>query len=480
MGRLTQITLWCCGVASLLGYLWLLYWVITSAPLNPDVGCYLSIVRDIAEGAVPYRDIKVHYTPLGIYLLYWFGGLLSRGVPTYEVYLCSVIFFEILSSIATFLILRVLGIPRLHCFLAAVFLGYYFLSYQGGYIEVEAYAVFFALCALYVVLRWPEDARAYLGAGIFASLSFLSKQYGMGAIAAPLAACFLCHRESRLRLKFMFLVCLGWIVPLGFVVCYFVLWQHTPLTQFLDNLRRQDLAFVFNELGNVKRWLLEWAIGLLLVGYAFTQHAIRTNRMFLVLVVGSLAFLPQFLVRQSLHYFLFPIPFVVILVLYSWKLLQTRRSRIVSQSAGFFLFLMGVLLAVSAVQEVRSYADGEMRRMQYAKAQELRSMLVPGQRVLLIADPVYLYLSDIRPFAPILFSYDDYPGLHSVPVIRRMLELAKTAIVDRSDKLFYSSVSKAFQRQGESLDSALSEMGFTENTGLPKSDFEMWERKEQE
>ena len=468
--------LWLCGAAAFIGYVRLVVDLLNFAPINPDAGCYLPIIRDMAEGVVMYRDIKVHYTPLGIYLLAWGGALFGGGAPAYEAYLWTVLLFEICACAIVYLILRELRLPAALSMLGAVPLGYFFLLYQGGFIEVEAFTVCFALCSLLVALKRPTCVVGAAGAGFTAGLSFLCKQYGLGAIAAPLAVFFLCSRERRTRLRLLGVFALFWCLPVVLTGLYFCALLGTPWPVLLENLRRRDLAFLLNEPHNLVQWMLEWSAGLLMVAYALTKPSIRANKTFWILCVGALAFCPQFFVRQSGHYFMLVVPFLLLLVLAAHRALRETSPCRVWYVLGVLLCAVFVCLGFEVYFGVRGYAQGSVRTQQYARARVLALILPQGRRAVVFADPMYQYLNNIKPYAPHDFSYDDYPGLHPVREVERMLELGRTAVLDRRDGLFWDSVEKKFERAGRSLDAALREKGFIRAAALSAEGLEVWEK----
>ncbi len=455
-------------------YFWLLYRVLSFAPINPDAGYYLSVVERVREGLVPYRDFRLHYTPLGIYLLGWGANLLGGGVPSYVAYVESMLVAQILCLILTFVILRRLGLPKVSAALAAFTQGCIFIYYQGSFIELEPYVLLFTLGTIYVCLSDVALSRRCFYAGLFAALAFLSKQYGVAALASS-SVLLLPAGSILARLRRGALIALGFILPLFFALTYYCVIAETSLSAVLTGVRRADLKFVLNEPWNLTAWGIEWSVAIVVIIAAFVRAQAKQRLVFSTLALAALSFVPQFMVRQSLHYFMLPsAPLFILAVYAAFTLMQKFRvAKARLLLCGFSLWCaMFVLLAG---QEVLSFGDGSSRRHQLKEGEELRALLPVESRALLIADPMFFYTAQLRSFNELGVGYD-YPGLHSGTTIAAWVQAATTVVVDRADTLFYQRVEEELMKNGDTLSGLLEREGFEQTVSMRQGEVEIWRR----
>jgi hypothetical protein len=300
-------------------YLWILCALVSWAPLNPDAGYYLSVARDVARGIRLYDQLKVPYTPIGLSILsfteYIFPGDYSRALAT-------VLLFELLSAAGIFLILRRLLVPAGLSLLASAASGFSILNSQGVFIELEPFCLFFSLAALYSVLA-PRPP--ILVSGGFAALALLSKQYGLGAIAAPLTAIFLSEFYWTVKLKRIALFFIGWLLPILLVSSYFFVSYGMSLRELISNFKRPGFGVSYQEASHVGDWAIENLLSFLIVlSYGMYSRAREKN--YWILLAAALMYLPSLAVRQSWHYFILVTPFVSILTAYSVSKLKNHVS----------------------------------------------------------------------------------------------------------------------------------------------------------
>ena len=144
--------------------------------VNPDAGYYLSISRDVMEGATPTVDVATSYPPLFYYLYtVWFkliGTEYSRALLL--IYLVHVI-----NCFLLYLVLNSFVKERL---LRVVLCFPYFYStmvLEGYYIELEPFQVLFALLAYLVCLKNLSPLIKHAIIGFFLSCSIMVKQYSL-------------------------------------------------------------------------------------------------------------------------------------------------------------------------------------------------------------------------------------------------------------------------------------------------------------
>ena len=144
--------------------------------VNSDAGYYLSISREVMDGATPTVNVTTSYPPLFYYLFaIWFklvGTEYSRALLL--IYLVHVI-----NCFLLYLVLNSFVKERL---LRVVLCFSYFYStmlLEGYYIELEPFQILFALLAYLVYLKNLSLLMKHAIVGFFLGCSIMVKQYSL-------------------------------------------------------------------------------------------------------------------------------------------------------------------------------------------------------------------------------------------------------------------------------------------------------------
>ncbi len=152
--------------------------------ISPDVGFYLKIAYDLAEGISYYKDIDVAYTPLGMYFLsFAFKLNPDSGIRV------MLIYYFIFYLIDAFLLYRILSYFYIKKQLKKQVLLLFIISLfilEGTNILLEPFVLLFQFVALILLFQWKlkKHRLKLLLSGISIFLAFFSKQYGLFIIPA--------------------------------------------------------------------------------------------------------------------------------------------------------------------------------------------------------------------------------------------------------------------------------------------------------
>ncbi|MFN4762595.1 hypothetical protein ACKGJN_05675 [Gillisia sp. Q332] len=352
---------------------------ITYAFISTDAPYYLSIARDISQGSIPYKDIFSSYTPVVMYLNSLIHFFFDD--PAYHIFLAFQ-YLIIASSVWVFYkICQKEGLENVSAAFLSLFLFIAVLSSDGTYINLEVYLIFFVLLSYLMVLY-----RYFFMAGIFLSLSFFCKQYGIfNFLPFFLLVITLYGYQKKYLVKFL----AGGVLPLIVFLFYFV---------FLEKVGIQDLALQLTGSGYDQemielettwfRFLAGSKVFLLLLLPLFL---LRINpfkdRISAILIIGIVANLIPLYVQTVSHYFILSFPYIFILFARNFN----KSNRI------FFITSNLVLLIITGLLLSRIYRYREVYNEQLAVAAETRKEYSVGSEVFLYKHYRFLYiLNDYR------------------------------------------------------------------------------------
>lgn len=352
---------------------------ITYAFISTDAPYYLSMARDISQGSIPYKDIFSSYTPVVMYLnsliLFFFDN------PAYHIFLAFQ-YIIIASSVWVFYkICQKEGLENVPAAFLSLFLFIAILSSDGTYINLEVYLIFFVLLSYLMVLY-----RYFFMAGIFLSLSFFCKQYGIfNFLPFFLLVITLYGYQKKYLIKFLG----GGVLPLIVFLFYFV---------FLEKIGIKDLALQLTGSGYDQEmielettWFRFFAGSKVFLLLLVPLFLLRINpfkdRISAILILGILVNLIPLYVQTVSHYFILSFPYVFILIARNFN----KSNRI------FFITSNLVLLIITGLLLSRIYRYREVYNEQLAVAVEARKEFSVGSEVFLYKHYRFLYiLNDYR------------------------------------------------------------------------------------
>lgn len=210
----------------LLSILFLLFYIysLSISPYGVDHGYYVSVSKCLAEGMIPWKDFQLIYTPLGMYFMaipYMVGGLGLSSAWAQAVFFL----FIVGTAVLVYYILSEFDLKNSTKWLSVLFYLMLYYSSDTLSVELEPFAVFWCLLGVLFLLKFNKQEKGTLylyGAGLCATLSFLSKQYGVIILLVYICMLLLGKRKrimnigilcsSSLISVLVYYVWMGWIV----------------------------------------------------------------------------------------------------------------------------------------------------------------------------------------------------------------------------------------------------------------------------
>jgi hypothetical protein len=410
--------------------------------ISLDTGFYLAIAKEVYEGKIYFHEIGIPYNPLSI-LAFGFPFLFDE-LPSYNWHLIINLLIMVGSSFIFYKILNRIDTHKYKSILFTLF--YFFLTivFDGRHLMLEPLSVFFQLVALLIYLNFKKSNRPLQAffIGIFITLAFLAKQYGL-FILIPIALDFLVF--NKVKTKPILLIGLGLILPLA--VFYFYLYSFGfTITEFIKTILGKGVeldvgngtainASLTSHLIEVFYFLI-FNIYILLTPLLLIKFYKKLNAQIVLFLLLFLCSLSVLSFATYFHYFLYVIPYSLILFIY--LLNQTNVSRYNKVSYVLFGFSTLLLCCYSFL------AFGKQNAIQIEKQRleqvTLNSVIPEKSKVYLDGpSPALYYLCNFRSINLKKIAYT-FPGYFYPETLIKNLEAGSYLVVSEKKAQTYKDL----------------------------------------
>ena len=308
------------------------------SPVNADAGYYLGVAELIHNGLVPYRDFKLGYTPLFFYVLQ-FPRLFMGLYPNYSVYMLFLYLIVFLDAVLLAVVVRKISNIKWAWFSAIVFLAlYYYLD--GVYFVLEASSVCFGLASILLLVGNKQSVWRMILSGAFAALAFLAKQYGV-LFAGVVGILLLSSKvEWKKRMMNCIYAAIGFCVVLALFVAMFVI-SGLGVSELINALsgsdygRKEGSAYFEGFLKSIRLFPYLVFVPCLFIGEMKKEMGLVIACLAAILLTSL-----QFYFNVFPHYYIFMLPFVLILNVLVWRHLNRLKV-----SRTLLLLYFGLLFA---------------------------------------------------------------------------------------------------------------------------------------
>lgn len=282
-------------------------------PVSTDAGVYLAAARFTANGHVPYLHFPHAYTPLilGVHSLLYF----ALKQPPYWLFAalqCLIVAAVSLITYAT-LVKKLNLKPAAAYLLTGVQLAA-LLAMQAQSILSEPWVILFIWLSAFYLLPGAVGLAQIFTGGLFIGFAFLCKQYGIAALLP-----FTLLVASTKQYKAVLVLWLGTVLPVALCLLLFSAIGYNPSGVFKQWYAQNHQQIDTSGLFGMGTWLWGGKITLLLLlalaGMAVQHFLSQINKipaLAAVWLTGVAAMLTPTIFRHFDHYFMLPLPFIML------------------------------------------------------------------------------------------------------------------------------------------------------------------------
>lgn len=320
--------------------------------VNADAGYYLGVTELIHQGYVPYRDFSLGYTPLFFYVLQ-LPRMLMGAYPDYVGYMLFLYLFSVLDALLLSSLIKRISNSQILAWLSAVVFLVLYLYLDGAYFILETFSLFCGLVSMTLLVGRDKSFWRCVFSGVFSAFAFLSKQYGL-LFAGFIGVLLLLSNEEgwKSRLLSCFYAFIGFCAILILFASLFAL-SGLGMNDLLSALSGssyggQSLGMYGD--GVIKTFRL--FPYLLFVPCVFWGIGKKEKNLLWACCVGLFLASIQFYFNVFPHYYIFMLPFVLVLNAIIWKRLKHK-----VETPALFLLYFGFLFTSCAIPMQNVYKD---------------------------------------------------------------------------------------------------------------------------
>lgn len=345
------------------------------SPVNADAGYYLGTVEMIHKGFIPYRDFKLSYTPLFFYILQiprWFMG----AYPDYSVYMLFLYFIVFLDAVLLAAIVKKISKSvKWAWFSAIAFLILYFYL-DGAYFVLEACSVCFGLASMLLLMDEKQSVWRMILSGAFAALAFLAKQYGVLFVGVVGVLLLFSEVEWKKRLLNCLYAAIGFCVVIVLFVAMYMM-SGMGVDELMHSLsgsgygKQASVTYVEGVEKTLKRFPYLLFVPCLFFGK-------KDNRLGLVMACLASILLAslQFYFNVFPHYYVYLLPFVLVLNVLMWK--KLKMSKVARLLLAFYFGVLFTSVAIplqSDYKDAKALVKHDLRAGQKQTTKQLRQIV---------------------------------------------------------------------------------------------------------
>lgn len=393
---------------------------ILNEEITVDASYYLSLIKQINEGKVLYNDLKTIYTPFFLLSVSWIKDVLGISI-NYTFDLAIIFILQLLNAFLIYLLSKKIKLNLYYSLYAAVCYLIFSLAVWKLEFTLEPIVNFFGLLSL-VLLNSKKTYTVFLSA-FFASLAFLSKQYGIGFLFLNLVFIYLQNGKTK---QFAIYFIIYFLPVIIFLNCYPEFVTNFVGTNY-SNDQDKSKSFSSYILDNGNQFFIAFfylvkLFPIVLFSIIIFLMYLKNNKI-TILLLGFFGFLLQFVIAPFHHYFLLALPFLSIFVFYQLKIIKNENVKIV-----YIIILCFSFMRIGFVSCLKTYGKGLFtRKEQLAINQKIDNAIISHNDVYIYDVQLnsHYYLSNLIP--PNL----DYTfGIAADDEFKRnSMKLAKTLII---------------------------------------------------
>ena len=371
-------------------------------PLGCDSAYYLTMIEMIGEGKLIYKDFGCGYTPLFFYMMAFLKKLFQVSYGNYEFYTAFFFVFQLLCAFFTYKICRIININKYISYIVSWWFILQSHYMQGNAVLLEIPSMMFGMWGIYLIFRYKDSDYKQILSGLVLSCAMLCKQYGLGYFLLGLLLIVFVCKKKLIGIIELFI---GFSLPC--LLCILI-WKGDFIHLFFSGYG--TVAGAAGEAGfsvvdklsayfcAIKLFFTRYSC-IIPVSFIFIKSLIRHGyfKVYLFCLCGILGFLLQLCFAFSVHYMLYTLPFVSLIIALLLSLNDCVGMKAVAY-ASFGFMLMFALYSTYNNRVKKIYIkDYKLKQQEFAA--KIKSNVPEGKTIWIVNCGLYqnYYLTNLKP-----------------------------------------------------------------------------------